>query len=641
MLAGIWLGLALAAGTGGASAGLDEAAKGLLRRAEFEDAQISPNGEYIAVVHHYETGSVVEVLRRSNWEAVATINPGEQGEVGSLAWLGSERVLVSANRSIGPFAMPIVRPMLYLLKIGDKHAKPMPYNFLGTIEGDDTHILVQKCTDYVGDDCVAEIRRLDIGRITGQGEPVATGPVAGSDFTLDRSGQPRFAGHVDKDGRQQLYVREANKAWKILNDSKDSHLYVEPLGIARDDQSAFLLAEQAEGPDVLERYDFATGARSPLLRDSTSDPLNAIYALDGKELIGAVFGPGRPQPRYWQPDEEHSRWRRAISAAFPDANTAIVSASADGQFVVIRTLSDRDPGTYYLFDRQHQKMQLMFRASPWIDPAQQLPTQSLTFRARDGLPLSGFLTLPKDAGTPPPMVVLVHGGPFYLRDHWDYDDETQLLAQHGYAVLRVNFRGSGGFGRNFVERGARQWGAAMQDDITDATRMVIADHLVDGQRVCIYGASYGGYAALMGAAREPQLYRCAIGLAGVYDLNRMYKWGDIRRSDYGMVYLQQMVGQDKAVLNAHSPGSLAASIKIPVLLAHGELDGRVPIDHAKLMRDALKKAGNPAEYVQYPYEGHGLAAFDHRVDFYGRLLHFLDTHIGASSTTAATAATTP
>jgi dipeptidyl aminopeptidase/acylaminoacyl peptidase len=182
-----------------------------------------------------------------------------------------------------------------------------------------------------------------------------------------------------------------------------------------------------------------------------------------------------------------------------------------------------------------------------------------------------------------------------------------------------------------MELGYRQWGLAMQDDITDATHWAIAQGVADPKRICIYGASYGGYAALMGAAREPDLYRCAIGLSGPYDLSKLYRWGDIHRSDYGMHYLNVVLGTDKQALVANSPISRAASIHIPVLLAHGEQDARVPIEYANAMRSALKKAGRPPEFVSYTWEGHGLADPANAKDFYSRMLAFLASNLGSAS----------
>ena len=626
MLAWLWLGVALGASSQTAVVA-DDVTKGLLQRAQYEQVKISPDGLYLAIAHHEEHGTTVTVLDRKSLEQVTQIDPGNRGEVTSLAWLGSEQLLVAANRRDGTFAAPTVAPELFLLNIHEKHAKPLPDNFAGVIEGDDHHILVTRCK-FVDNTCLSELFKLDTHHLTSRGESITVAPVEGAQFLIDHAGQPRFAWAVDEDGMEKAYERKNNGEWQLINDSKSSHVYVQPEGISRDNKYALLISEEKSGPNVLQRYDFADDTRQDVLRDTTSDPLGLIFSLDQLEPIGANFGPGRPMSRFFNGNDPDAQWRRALGAAFADSVPVVVSASSDGNLLIVGTSSDRDPGSFYLFDKQARKAQLLFHSKPWLDLNKQLPTQSFSVKARDGLVLNGFITLPAQADRLPPMVVMVHGGPFYVRDDWSYDTETQLLAQHGYAVLRVNFRGSSGFGRDFMERGYRQWGAAMQDDVTDATRWAIDNGIVDGKRVCIYGGSYGGYAALMGAAREPQLYRCAIGMAGVYDLNRMYTWGDIHRDRYGLLYLKTVLGQDKAQLASRSPVELASSITVPVMLAHGTLDGRVPIQHAQAMRDALRKAGRPPLYFEYTWEGHGLYDDEHRKDFYTRMLQFLDAHIG-------------
>lgn len=246
--------------------------------------------------------------------------------------------------------------------------------------------------------------------------------------------------------------------------------------------------------------------------------------------------------------------------------------------------------------------------------------------------MHGLLTLPPGSdGKNLPLVVMPHGGPYDVNDTWGFDPEPQILAQHGYAVLQVNFRGSGGYGRAFSDGGVRQWGRAMQDDVSDATRWAIAQGIADGKRICIYGASYGGYAALMGPIREPGLYQCAVGLSGVFDLAKMYKWGSIRRSDYGQQYLKRVLGEDAAELAANSPANLADRIGVPVLLAHGVLDARVDIKHAQLMRRELGKRKQPVEYVEYSSTGHAIRLERHELDFYARLLEFLGRYIGPTS----------
>ncbi|WP_426688818.1 alpha/beta hydrolase family protein [Rhodanobacter ginsengiterrae] len=635
MFAAFLAALALASavpGTASASPTAPPTIDAMFKRAEYEQVQISPDGQLLAIAYRVNDGTRITVLRRADNQPVAQVDPGSRGEVSTLRWLGSTQLVVAANRSVGPYWSPVVNPALYLLKLDKPHPKILPANFIGTIEGDDQHVLVRTCDTFENGDCVYQVRRVATDKMSADGDVIARAPAADTSFMADHAGKVRFAWSWSDKARGRLYVSPSDGKWTLLNDSDTSHVDVQPLGISRDNRSAFLDAERSNGPDVVERYDFATGERTVLLQDPVSDPLGIIFSMDQREPIGAWFGPGRPQARYWNPDSDDAKWHRALEQALPDSKVTVASASADGNVLVLHTRSDRDPGTFYVLDRATHKMQLLFRSRSWLDAAAMVPAEAFAMRARDGLPLHGFVTVPAHGSTPPPMVVMVHGGPYYVADEWGFDEETQLLATHGYAVLRVNFRGSANFGRAFMERGYQQWGAAMQDDITDATHWAIDQGLADPGRICIYGASYGGYAALMGAAREPSLYRCAIGLAGVYDLDRLYSWGDIHRNNYGMNYLNRVLGHDAAVLAARSPASLAAQIDIPVLLAHGALDGRVPSKYAKEMRKSMKRAGHPVDYVEYPYEGHGLSNPEHQHDFYSRLLDFLDGNLKPAPT---------
>jgi dipeptidyl aminopeptidase/acylaminoacyl peptidase len=212
-----------------------------------------------------------------------------------------------------------------------------------------------------------------------------------------------------------------------------------------------------------------------------------------------------------------------------------------------------------------------------------------------------------------------------------------MLAQAGYAVLQLNFRGSGGYGDAFHKAGARQWGLAMQDDLTDATRWAIAQGIADPARICISGASYGAYASLMGVAKEPDLYKCAIGYVGVYDLPMMHAKGDTRWSTAGRGFLKDWLGNPETLADT-SPNRLAEHIKVPVFLAAGGEDERAPIEHSRLMEKALKNLGKPVESLYYETEGHGFYTQEHNREFYTRVLAFLARNIGGA--TAAPAGST-
>jgi dipeptidyl aminopeptidase/acylaminoacyl peptidase len=299
--------------------------------------------------------------------------------------------------------------------------------------------------------------------------------------------------------------------------------------------------------------------------------------------------------------------------------------------VLVQVWSDRNPGDFYVFDTVAMKADHLISRRNWFDPDRMAEMRPVQVKARDDLTLHGYLTLPSGvAASKLPMVVLPHGGPYGIQDHWGFETEPQMLANAGYAVLQLNFRGSAGFGREFKQSGAREWGGKMQDDLTDATRWAIQQGIADPGRICIYGGSYGGYASLMGVAKEPNLYKCAIGYVGVYDLPMMQK-EDVRESKRFGNWSSEWVGSDIAALGLASPNRLADRIKVPVFLAAGGEDEVAPIAHTKLMEKALRNAGVPVETLYYPNEGHGFYVEANRLEYYTKLLAFLSRHIGGAA----------
>jgi dipeptidyl aminopeptidase/acylaminoacyl peptidase len=228
------------------------------------------------------------------------------------------------------------------------------------------------------------------------------------------------------------------------------------------------------------------------------------------------------------------------------------------------------------------------------------------------------------------MIVYPHGGP-HARDSWGYDFMVQFFASRGYAVLQVNFRGSDGYGRAFLQAGKRQWGRAMQDDVIDATKWAITQGVADPNRICIYGA----YAALMGPVREPGLYRCVATYAGVSNLSKLTRWSaSVRRSNLKKEWLAEWMGNDPAELDPVSPALQADKIKVPVLIAHGYRDAIADVRNAQAMRKQLQKNGVPVDYIEYTETGHNLVIPRHREDFYARLLRLLDANIGPGARAA-------
>ncbi len=338
----------------------------------------------------------------------------------------------------------------------------------------------------------------------------------------------------------------------------------------------------------------------------------------------------RVRNRFFDEAAPTARLYRSLEKALGGDAVRITSTTADGGEVLLYVWSDRNNGDYFLFDTRAKRAERLFSRREWFAPADVPPTRQVDFNARDGMQLHGYLTEPREPSTAPrPMVLLPHGGPYGVFDGWEFDDDAQILAAAGYAVLRVNYRGSGNYGNEYRKAGLQEWGGRMQDDLADATRWAVAQGIADASRICIHGASYGGYAALMGVAKEPDLYRCAAGYVGVYDLPLMHRDAS-SRSRSGRTWALEWMG-DRNLLYARSPVNLADRIKAPVFLAAGGKDERAPIEHSERMEKALRKAGVPVETLYYPNEGHGFYTIEHRREYYTRLLAFLSRHLGGAT----------
>jgi dipeptidyl aminopeptidase/acylaminoacyl peptidase len=481
-----------------------------------------------------------------------------------------------------------------------------------------------------------QIERLDV--VTGKRILVARSPVQSATFTTDNAGAVRFALGSGTDNVRKLYYRASGNAdWTLINDTSVTQRIEAPMGFSADNSVAYLWVEQPTGPDAIVSWNPQTNERRTLLRDDVVDPAKVIFQPGTQVPVGALFFGDAPRARFFDEGSATARLYRSLQAAL-DGPVHITSSTRDGRSVVVATWSGRNPGDFYLYDTLTRQARHLASRSEWIDPAQSAEVRPMTLKARDGLPLHGFLTLPHGRQARNlPMVVVPHGGPIGVYDSGSYDMESQILAAAGYAVLQVNFRGSANYGRAHTEAGRLQWGAAMQDDVTDATRWAIEQGVADKARICIYGASYGAYAAMMGPAREPGLYQCAAGYVGIYDLPLMYSRGDIKSDKSGMTFLREWVGNAKA-LEARSPVSLAAQVQVPVFLAAGGKDERAPIVHSRRMEAALKRAGSPVESLYYANEGHGFYARAHQREYYSRLLAFLSRSLGGETANVAAAA---
>lgn len=598
----------------------------LLKQPRYGMMVLSPSGEHVAATVPLDDRTVLAIVRLADMQVTAQVNPGDDGYVDDAIWVGDERLLAQWSMKHGGAAQPYTSRSLYAVDTDGGNRRHFHGSIVSPLLSDPDHVLIGVCVKRKIEGCETRIERVRTdGR--GKAETVVDGPAIDAWFTTNRKGDPVYSWVYDDDDVQALY-RYHDGGWAELNDETSSGVEIIPVGTSHDGQFGFLWSERTQGPDVIERIDLRDGSRRIVAEDAQRDPHALVWSFDGSEPIGAAYGMAAPEIRFFDDRHPHVALSRELSRSFPGEFARVTSSSRDGRKAVVTVTSDREPGRYYLLDIQSGDMKLLARSRPWLAGNSLRPAVPFELAARDGTPIDGYLTLPEgNEAAKAPLVVLVHGGPFGVRDGWEFDEDTQILAAHGYAVLRVNFRGSSGRGRDYIEKGYRQWGRAMQDDVTLATRWAMSQAGVDASRVCIWGASYGAYAALMGSIREPGLYRCAIGMAGPYDLPTMFRWGDVRGSEWGRRYLERTLGKDEASLRDVSPSHRAGEIKAAILLVQGGRDRRVSPEHLRSMRRALDNAGVPYETYLPPAEGHAFFAEKSRREYYERVLAFLASNM--------------
>jgi dipeptidyl aminopeptidase/acylaminoacyl peptidase len=511
------------------------------------------------------------------------------------------------------------------------------YALLHRLPKDPAHILIAKY--HWADNGKGKVHRLNIenGRLDYTADE-PSGDIRG--LGADTEGRVRIAvetleGKSEDDERTFLHVRGVGESkWTKLDlAAKRKRVAFQPVGFSADGQRAYFLSnfdQEKQDRLGLFEYDFQSKKVDLVHREADVDLAGPLLGANG-EVLGVFHLGGRGEQLLMDDRVKHGQFINMLVQAFKGQHVSVTSYSDDGNQAIVRVRSDRNPGEFYLFDLDTRKATFLEASLPKIKAKQMLETEPVVIAANDGMRLHALLTRPASKAKQLPLIINVHGGPFGVTDFWGFHPESQFFASRGYAVLQVNYRGSGNRGSDFERAGYRQWGTRMQQDLVDATEWAIKEGIADPKRVCIYGGSYGGYAALWGVIKDPDLYRCAVGIVGVYDLVQFRKGdgSDFNRfgGDYFEKFMKARVGEDPEALRAVSPVHHVDKIKAELFIIHGEKDVRVPVEHAYRLRDALKKVNKNFEWMIKP-EGHGFYDVNNRVDMYTQVLAFFEKHIG-------------
>ncbi len=466
---------------------------------------------------------------------------------------------------------------------------------------------------------------------TGELEMIAENPGNISRWVTDNAGRLRAAITSDGVNSSLLYRERESEAFReiLTTNFKET---LNPLYFTFDDQLLFASSNLDRDKRALVKCDPASGEELEVLFEHPEVDVAGLLRSKAREKITGVTYQTEKRAYHFF-DDDRRALQEYLEEQLPGYEVTVASTSRDERKVLVRTYSDKSRGAYYYHDRDNGEFRKLVEVSPWLDKGQLCDMHPIRYESRDGLTIRGYLTLPKGR-TPEslPLVVHPHGGP-WARDYWGFDPEVQFLANRGYAVLQMNFRSSTGFGRSFWEKGFKEWGKAMQDDITDGVRWLTDRGVADPDRVAIYGGSYGGYATLAGMTFTPELYACGVDYVGVSNIFTFMDsippyWEQYRETLYEMVGHPE---EEPELLRAASPLFHVDRIQAPLLIAQGANDPRVKKAESDQIVQALRERGIEVPYLVKEDEGHGFKNEENRFEFFRAMEKFLAKHLGGRS----------
>lgn len=624
---------------------------------DYFDLQLSPDGAHMLARYRTNNRVVLVVVRTSDGQVVSGITPNNNDVLHSATWVSNERYVYEfAEKQIYNEA-PIPQGSLYASNI-DGSLSRLLYGYqasdagtgsrisyrdddrasqevLSILEDDPDNILIieypwSKDGKYWYDN---RTKQPDISRLniyTGRKKKIETLPYGRLSALASGSGEVNFIAWWDQENvSHAAYRKTPDQPWRSLKEAFDISTNAVPFAISNDGTKAYF--KDIVGKNALQtlfELNVNTGKYKQLIDEMQTDIADWIYDAKTNTPVIALSFPDKHQYHYIEQESQTVIIHKMLAAAFEGQEVLIVGTSKDGNAILFNVKSDTNPGEYYMFDVKNKDAKFLWANRSWINPQLMNPMTPIKFVANDGVQIGGYLTLPKVSkqNSNLPLVVVLHGGP-RSRDYWGFDNEVQMLANNGYAVLQVNYRGSEGYGDVFTDLGNHQWGANVINDVLQATHWAIKNAPINQNKICIYGGSFGGYAALMAAVREPKLYQCAIGYAGVYDLNYVFSESDISGNWGGKAYLEEALGHDKAQLNEFSPINHASEIEAAVLLIHGEKDRRVPVINAEKMHEALSALNKDVTMMSFGMSAHGVYEEKSRLQLYEGLIQFINKHL--------------
>jgi dipeptidyl aminopeptidase/acylaminoacyl peptidase len=590
------------------------------RNPEKTDFQVSPDGASISFMQPYQSRMNVFVQPRAGGPAVRVTGETER-DVLAYLWKGPRRIVYLKD-----FKGDENYHLVSVDADGTNLVDLTPFDKVRAhivdvrIDHDDEMIVALNKRNAE----VFDAYRLDLK--TGDLAPIAENPGNITGWHTDHDGRIRLAVATDGVNASLLYRADETSPFKTVLTTNFKE-QIQPLFFSFDNKLLYASSNIGRDKSAIVLVDPATaGETSVVFEHPDVDVASLGYSHKRKVLTEVEFTTWKRERKVL--DAEMKAIYGDLERQLRGYETILQSHDKNEGIFVVAAWNDRTQGVRYLYETATRTLTKLAEIAPWLDENRLVEVKPITYQARDGLTIHGYLTLPRGGARNLPMIVHPHGGP-WARDVWAYNPELQFLASRGYAVLQMNFRGSTGYGRKFWEASFKQWGKTMQDDVSDGVKYAIAEGIADPKRIAIYGGSYGGYATLAGLTFTPELYACGVDYVGVSNLFTFLK----TIPPYWKPYLDmfyEMIGdpeKDKALLTEASPVMHADRIRVPLFIAQGAQDPRVNVDESDQMVAALKQRGIAVDYLVKDNEGHGFLNEENRFEFYEAMEQFLAKHL--------------
>ena len=583
--------------------------------------QISPDGKHVSYIAPWEDRLNVYVQKTGDKEAVRVTSAKER-DIAGYFWKGNDRIV---------FLQDSGGDENYKLYSVDKNgnntklltpAEKVRAGIVDDLEDIEDEMLISL---NQRDAKVFDVYRINLA--TGEMKMAAENPGNVMSWITDHDGKLRLAVASDGVNNVLLYRDNESEPFKevLTTNFRDD---VNPLFFTFDNKFLYASSNLNRDKSAIVKFDIANGKEMETLYENSDVDVSGLnYSKKRKVLTSISFVKDKRELKFLDETAEnrYTKLKNKLGAY----EVVITGTNKNEDKFLVRTYSDRSLGAYYFYDEKNGDFYKITDVSPWINEDEMCDMKPVQYTSRDGLTIHGYLTLPKDVDAKNlPVVINPHGGPWY-RDSWGYNPEIQFLANRGYAVLQMNFRGSTGYGKKFWEASFKQWGLKMQDDISDGVKWLIENGIADPKRVAIYGGSYGGYATLAGVTFSPELYACAVDYVGVSNMFTFLKtippyWEPFRKMMYEMVGDPE---KDSALFKQVSPVFHTDKIKAPLFVAQGKNDPRVNVNESNQMVEAMRSRGLEVEYMVKDNEGHGFRNQENRFDFYEAMEKFLEKHL--------------